>query len=592
MRHILHILLLFVLLTVVAGGCRRSPGEDERRLIAIDSLIAAHPDSALTLLAEVDTAALAEPERAYHALLTVQAAYKAYIPATSDSLIARAWRYYEHGGPYDRRVRAMIHQGTVAEELGHPEQAMRWYKQAEAFARPDDHYNRGYALMRQADIYKDNYAVDNIDKYKQALWQFRACGNSHYQIICLAEIGASYSSTNADSTLAYMHQADSEMRVSGDHELRAANYTQLALFHVFNNDAEQALHYASLALDSCQAEPADSLKCRLMLSYLAAKRSQCDQARQLLPPAGDIATPQMLTLFHETRALMAACEGDSLNYFRYRAEAESLAGHELLVAHSRQLHAAEANYEAAQAQIAILQEHGHTMRMLMLLGAAVLLIALLCYIIWRMHADTNKKILALHNDMSQQRRSFERVQAELDEEIRQKQFALAQATAQANGQSDEINRMTTELKALQGFYGHLQAGIGSIVKSLKQLSGRAYEYEGNPEKFLKTFKRSVKELNDNLQFWAELERHVNRTHNNVMERIYELHGQLTPQEHRLVLLTLLDFDIINIAICLGYKNPSVVSTAKTKLKSKLKLDKPLDKYLQELSAPANDAPAD
>ncbi len=137
MRRILHILLLFVLLSVVADGCRRTDGGEERRLVAIDSLIASRPDSALALLARVDTAALAEPDRAYHALLTVVALYKAYIPATSDSLIARAWRYYEHGGPYDRRVRAMIHQGTVAEELGHPEQAMRWYKQAEAFARPD-----------------------------------------------------------------------------------------------------------------------------------------------------------------------------------------------------------------------------------------------------------------------------------------------------------------------------------------------------------------------------------------------------------------------------------------------------------------------
>jgi hypothetical protein len=54
MRKLLYIALI---LMVAAGmlGCHRAPGETEARLIAIDSLIAVSPDSALHLLGSYDS---------------------------------------------------------------------------------------------------------------------------------------------------------------------------------------------------------------------------------------------------------------------------------------------------------------------------------------------------------------------------------------------------------------------------------------------------------------------------------------------------------------------------------------------------------
>ena len=63
-------------------SCHRT-SEAEARLIAIDSLIPEAPDSALTLLEAFDTASLRGELRAYHALLTAQALYKAYIPVAT-----------------------------------------------------------------------------------------------------------------------------------------------------------------------------------------------------------------------------------------------------------------------------------------------------------------------------------------------------------------------------------------------------------------------------------------------------------------------------------------------------------------------------
>lgn len=181
MKAIANLFCVLVLLTMLPG-CRHESSEGERALIALDSLIATNPDSALAQLLAVDTAALDEPCRAYRALLAAQARYKAYVRATDSTDITRAWRYYRHSGPHDRRIRAMLYRGAVAEELEHPDQAMCHYKQAEQYARPDDHYNRGYLKMRIANLYNGQYIRQDvtISNYRTAIAEFTLCHNDFY----------------------------------------------------------------------------------------------------------------------------------------------------------------------------------------------------------------------------------------------------------------------------------------------------------------------------------------------------------------------------------------------------------------------------
>ena len=146
MKKLLHFIMAFLLLAAFGVGCSRGGGEAE--LVAIDSLIAVSPDSALAALGRIDTAALPESGRAYHALLTVQARFLAGHPATDSAGICRAWRWYAHHGPTDRQLRAMRYRATVAEEMGDPETAMRWYKRTELAARQaNDDMQTGYVIM-------------------------------------------------------------------------------------------------------------------------------------------------------------------------------------------------------------------------------------------------------------------------------------------------------------------------------------------------------------------------------------------------------------------------------------------------------------
>ena len=140
-------IILFVVLSVLSA-CRQQPAVSTR-LVELDSLIAVAPDSAAALLESFPADSLLDDEnRAYHALLLTQARYKAYIPATSDSVINIAVAHYSDSRDYDRRLRTLIYKGCVMDELGQPDSAMYWFKSAEAAASPDDHASLGYINLR------------------------------------------------------------------------------------------------------------------------------------------------------------------------------------------------------------------------------------------------------------------------------------------------------------------------------------------------------------------------------------------------------------------------------------------------------------
>lgn len=131
------LLLLFSALLVGCGG-----GHDARVTAVLDradsllrtSNTAAH-SAALRQMVALDTARALQADemlRARHALLLVQARYKCYVTEPADSgLMEIARNYYadHHSSAQDheRYTRSLIYSGCVAEELGHPQQAIQWY---------------------------------------------------------------------------------------------------------------------------------------------------------------------------------------------------------------------------------------------------------------------------------------------------------------------------------------------------------------------------------------------------------------------------------------------------------------------------------
>ena len=195
------LMILFILLV----GCRQGGG-DAHRLVELDSLIAAAPDSAAALLAAVPADSLPTAgDRAYHALLLTQARYKAYIPLDSTSLdtINLAVAHYADGDDGDKLTRSLLYKGCVMEELGRPDSAMYYYKAAEDHAtQSGDTYHRGYALMRMAWLFHSQYDFKRaIALNMLSLEAFESCNAKRQELQVLYTTASLYTTINTDSAL-------------------------------------------------------------------------------------------------------------------------------------------------------------------------------------------------------------------------------------------------------------------------------------------------------------------------------------------------------------------------------------------------------
>ena len=193
-----------LLLAALLWGC--GGGHDARvtaELDRADSLLrtsdtAAH-SAALRQMLALDTARALQADealRARHALLLVQARYKCYATEEADSaLIDTAYRYYaDHhssSADHERYTRTLIYQGAVSEELGHPQQAIRHYKQAEFICNRNDYDNLAQINFRLGELYRAHFVGDGyaLSKYKKALELFKITENYNYQLSCEFNIG-------------------------------------------------------------------------------------------------------------------------------------------------------------------------------------------------------------------------------------------------------------------------------------------------------------------------------------------------------------------------------------------------------------------
>ena len=206
MKHLSAITLIILLLLI---SCRQERAVSPR-LVELDSLIAVAPDSAAAQLAAIPADSLINPEnRAYHALLTTQAKYKADIHAYSLDTINFAVCYYSDGHDREKQTRSILYKGCVFEELPQFDSAMYYYKAAEDLAtQSGDTYHRGYALMRQAALFQSKYAKkEAIDCYRQSLSYAKEIHNDYDVLFALQELGNLYQTVNLDSAFYFTAQS-------------------------------------------------------------------------------------------------------------------------------------------------------------------------------------------------------------------------------------------------------------------------------------------------------------------------------------------------------------------------------------------------
>ncbi len=109
MKHILSLLIIVIAL----GGCRRS-SEGGPVMDHVEAIIETYPDSALTLLRNLDPSQLSGgEEKAHYALLMSMALDKNYIDTTTFEILQPAIDRYLSSGSPDLKLRTLYYQGCI-----------------------------------------------------------------------------------------------------------------------------------------------------------------------------------------------------------------------------------------------------------------------------------------------------------------------------------------------------------------------------------------------------------------------------------------------------------------------------------------------
>ena len=204
MYKLLKILAVCLAVSMIVG-CHDS--FLETRLDRAEQIINEHPDSAYSILNKVSLESISNSsQQARYALLLTMAQYKCDILPKNDSLINLALDYYKSGEYYQK---SLIFKGAVMSELGHPIEAIEWYKKAETATPDDDYAQLGYINMRLGFIYRNAYMSNGyqIEKFKKSLACYNHTDDQKRQLVCLSEIGYSYYGIDKDSAYSYISSA-------------------------------------------------------------------------------------------------------------------------------------------------------------------------------------------------------------------------------------------------------------------------------------------------------------------------------------------------------------------------------------------------
>lgn len=162
MRPIYHLhMLMLLLLTCCIASC--SNHKQQEVLNRAESLMEAHPDSALTILEGISNSELGSTEeQARYALLMSMALDKNYIDTTSFDVLKPAIDYYPENGNATDKLRTYYYQGRIYQNQGDQDNALSSFlKGIHISQESNDLLSTARTLVAQGGIYNEFYDFES-----------------------------------------------------------------------------------------------------------------------------------------------------------------------------------------------------------------------------------------------------------------------------------------------------------------------------------------------------------------------------------------------------------------------------------------------
>ena len=202
------ILFLAALAIQLLPGCAPSP--ERCRLEQIESIIDEHPDSAMTVLDSIDTAALrSDRDRALYDLLYNLALYKSFNDSLDEHALKHAVDVFSDCGETSHAIRSNYLLGNMYRLSDKIIPAVVTLSQGlELASQSGDRFNEGLCALSLYELYGKAYDSKRQIKYsRQAAEAFREAGKTDWELYALLYLSSGFINTE---------QYDSALIVSAD----------------------------------------------------------------------------------------------------------------------------------------------------------------------------------------------------------------------------------------------------------------------------------------------------------------------------------------------------------------------------------------
>lgn len=549
MKRILWFILLLEALFTTVTSCGGRQSYDERLVVA-DSLMQDCPDSALAMIDALTADSLtSDANRAYRGLLLTQARYKAYVTATSDSDINHALAYYRvHPADREKLTRAYIYKGAVMDELGHPDSAMFYYKNAEATASPNDYFNLGYSKMRMGALYRDYYSMEgrHIKKMEEALDCFLKTNDYHMQQVCMINLGCLYRLKEPNksiqillsaATLALNHQ-DTISYLNSEQNLLNTLYTQeryVEALQIVRTIKPLLPQYYNVSLFTNAAD-------------VYAKLGMTDSAQYFIDHVNENEIDNVIDemLYLESVGEVALSRGDTITFKRMDSICGRKSDSLQMLDTSTRILRMEISYDDLLRSVTANKNKVKTDWLMILVITTILLVAVL---------------LLIHFKRKHQ---YDRIICELRTE-----------TA---SQLKDLSSLRNTLAQLDIKDTKLHSFLDSYLNLFQQMLDELYH---NPmSKANHNIKQIIKFQKKNDEIWLKLLDYVDLKHHNIISYTKGNYDFLNNKDLLVLAMTTLGFSYIQMAMVLGYDNATTISSIKQRLAKKMGLDCSLNEYIR------------
>lgn len=568
MKHFAAAFIFPLLLLLFFQSCNDN-SVVRQQLADADSLIMVQPDSAVRLLASINTSRLSEHNQAYHALLLTKAMSKVPITTGSDSLIAIAADYF-YGSGDSLEVQALYYQGELASWHGHKIKALVTLHDAyEKALAIDDYFFAAMSARELTDVYAQQHIYSQELKWAEtAKYLFNQAGKTTHakwmDIMLLRSLRHNDKTPEAIELLnqvepVYCRSKGLYLRILREKaELQNAIGSYMNVFGVY--DELQRSGYRLSAHDNLLISDA-----YLKIDNVDSAEYYHNKLKQYVLTAEDsiYAAKNLSGIFLikndlKNAAISARQYTDMSNKFvnRLLTTAETSALNDYL---NNKLHSLQIKEKYTNRQnIALIS--------ICLIAVISLIFAILYF--------KNKEVLArvevdnLLAQLSAARSDIESVKTEQHNSEQHIDHLLKQLNESKAKRNNIEQSFRAEIK--QVFSGHIEL--------INEICSIWYRHPDENQKDTYRLRKEVIARLERLQQIEVIEMLsdvIAKYDESFISRLKELNPKLTKQEYLLSLYLYLNFNTETISVLLNKRNISAIYAAKHRLKNKL-LDNPLN----------------